>query len=245
MSDRATTIRRVTLTILSVLAFFVSILEPLTPTSISENTYRSNKSSFEGIPDAPLDLGSQKQFCEAFSDSNVQMSIAFKVFIKTLSKRNTNIFQTDDLNRGFRIEISPEGKLNAFIQSPDGNGPEKVLSVLANAVIKAKTFERVNITVGANVVTVQINDGVVVAQEGNFQPTCNHVLIGGGYDSTRTTIGEVQAAVRIQTTKPVLTFGLPVKTRSIGRIAFTLLLVILAWEFRKKLFVSNEKGIAK
>ena len=244
MSEQATTIRRGTLIALSVLAFFVSILEPIAPISISENTYRSNKSSFEGIPDAPLDLGSKQQFCEAFYLNNVQMSIAFKLFVKTLSKRNTNIFQTDDLNKGFRIEISPEGKLNAFIQSPDGYGPEKVLSVLANDVVKANTFEKVNITVRSKVVTVQINDGVVVAQEGNFQPTCNHVLIGGGYDSTRTTIGEVQAVVRIQIAKPVLTFGLPMKARGIARIAFTLLLLVLAWEFRKKLFSSNDEDIS-
>lgn len=241
MSDRTTTICRFSLMVLTLLAFFVSILEPLAPTSISENTYSSNKSSFEGIPDEPLDLGSKQQFCEAFYGGNSQMSIAFKVFLKTLSRRNTNIFQTDDLNTGFRIEISPEGKLNAFIQSPDGNGPEKVLSVLANDVIRAKTFERITISAGSNVVTVQINDGVAVAQEGNFRPTCNHVLIGGGYDSTRTAIGEVQAVIRIQTTKSVVTFGLPMKIRDVARIAFTFLLIGLAWEYRKKFFISNEK----
>ena len=179
MSDRASTIRRVTLIVLSLLAFFVAILEPLAPTSISENNYKSKKSSFEGIPDEPLDLGSNQQFCEAFYDSNVQMSIEFEVFLTTLRKRYTNIFQTDDLNSGFRIEVSPDGKLTAFIQSPDGNGPEKVLSVLAGDVIKVKTLTRVKITAYSNVVTVQLNDGAVVTQEGDFRPTCNHVLIGG------------------------------------------------------------------
>lgn len=243
MSDRASTIRRVTLIVLSLLAFFVAILEPLAPTSISENNYKSKKSSFEGIPDEPLDLGSNQQFCEAFYDSNVQMSIEFEVFLTTLRKRYTNIFQTDDLNSGFRVEVSPDGKLTAFIQSPDGNGPEKVLSVLAGDVIKVKTLTRVKITAYSNVVTVQMNDGAVVTQEGDFQPTCNHVLIGGGYDSSRTTIGEVQAAVRIQTTKSVVTFGLPMKTRDVARIVFTFFLIALAWEYRKKLFVSNKEGI--
>jgi len=243
MLDRYTSIRRVALIVLIMLSFFVSILEPLTPTSMSENVYKSKPSSFEGIPDEPLDLGANQNFCKAFNDSNVKIEIEFTVKIATLNKRNTNIFQTDDLNMGFRIEISSDGKLNAFVQSPDGGGPEKVLSVMASDVIKAKALTKVHVSAELNTLTVQVDDGEVTTREGNFQPTCNHVLIGGGYDGTRTTIGEVQAAVRIQTTKSVVTFGLPMKTRDVARITFTFLLITLAWEYRKKLFVSNKEGI--
>jgi len=243
MLNGSTTIRRVALIVLIMLAFFVSILEPLIPTSMSENVYKSKPSSFEGIPDEPLDLGSDQKFCRAFYDNHVKMEIEFNINVTTLSKRYTNIFQTDNLNMGFRIEISPDGKLIAFVQSPDGGGPEKVLSVLADEVIKAKTLTKINISVYTKTLTVQVDDGQVASREGYFRPTCNHVLIGGGYDGTRTTIGEVQAAVRIQTTKSVVTFGLPMKTRNVARIAFTFLLIALAWEYRKKLFVSNKEEI--
>lgn len=243
MLDRSTTIRRVALIVLIMLTFFVSILEPLTPSSMSENVYKSKPSSFEGIPDEPLDLGANQNFCKAFNDSNVKIEIEFTVKITTLKKRNTNIFQTDDLNMGFRIEISPDGKLNAFVQSPDGGGPEKVLSVMASDIIKAKALTKVHVTAELNTLTVQVNDGELATREGNFQPTCNHVLIGGGYDGTRTAIGEVQAAVRIQTTRSVVTFGLPMRTRGIARVVFTFLIFALAWDYRKKLFVSNDKGV--
>ena len=224
------------------LAFFVSILEVTTPiTSTSENTYKSKKSSFEGILDEPLDLGTNQTFCEAFNNRNVKMDINFTVNATTLSNQWTNIFQTDDLNSGFRIEISSDGIVSVLVQSPDG-GFEKFLGVQANGVVKAKTLTKIQISVYSNTLSVKIDDGVNAYVQGDFRPTCNRVLIGGGYDSTRTTIGDVQAVVRIRTLKFVITFGMPVKTREMARIIFTLLLVALACEYRKTLFKSNEIG---
>jgi len=243
MLDRTATIRRSAIIVFTLLAFFLSILEPLSPTSISENIYKSEKSAFKGIPDAPLDLGSDQKFCRAFYDNHIKMDLEFNINVTKLSKRYTNIFQTDDLNMGFRIEISPDGKLNAFVQSPDGGGPEKVLSVLANEVIKAKTLTKINISVYTKTLTVQLDDGQVASREGYFRPTCNHVLIGGGYDNTRTTIGDVQAIIRIQTKNSVTTFGLPMKTRGMARIVFSLLILGLSWEYRKKIFIFNDKEI--
>lgn len=245
MSDHATTNRRSVLVVLILLAFFVSILEPIASTNVSETIYKSMKSPLEGIADESLDLGSDQKFCRAFYDSNVKMDIDFTVNATILSKRYSNIFQTDDLNMGFRIEISPDGKLNAFVQSPDGGGPEKVLSVLANETIKDKISTKINISMYLNTLAVKINDGPIASQEGNFRPTCNHVLIGGGYDNTRTTIGDVRAVVRIQDSKLITTFGLSMRTRGIARILFTIFIICLAWEYRKKLFVINDKGIKK
>lgn len=234
--------RRVALFVLTMLAFFVSILEVTTPiTSTSENTYKSKKSSFEGILDEPLDLGTNQTFCEAFNNRNVKMDINFTVNATTLSNQWTNIFQTDDLNSGFRIEISSDGIVSVLVQSPDG-GFEKFLGVQANGVVKAKTLTKIQISVYSNTLSVKIDDGVDAYVQGDFRPTCNRVLIGGGYDSTRTTIGDVQAVVRIRTLKFVTTFGMPVKTREMARIIFTLLLVALACEYRKTLFKSNEIG---
>jgi hypothetical protein len=240
MRVRQMTNRRLVLIVLTYLAFFASILEPVQPTSELENTYRSIKSSFTGIPDAPLDIGSDQEFCRAFYQSNVKMDIDFTITVTKLSKRYTNIFQTDDLNSGFRIEIGQDGELTAFVQSPDGGGPEKVLSVLAYGVVKQKTLTRVHVSVYMNTLTVKIDDGAVASQQGNFQPSCNHVLFGGGYDNSRTTIGEVTAVVRIQTSgKTVTTFGFPMQTRGIARILFTLLLVGLIWEYRREIFALN------
>ena len=243
MLDRRMTNRRVVLIVLTLLAFFVSILEPVPRTSGSENVYKSLKSAFNGIPDVPLDLGSDQNFCRSFKDSNVKMNIDFTVKITTLDKRFTNIFQTDDLNAGLRIEISPDGKVNAFAASPDGGGPEKVLSVLANGVVKAKASSKISLSVISNTLTLQLNEGPIASREGNFQPTCNRVLIGGGYDNTRTTIGDVRATVRIQDSKLVTTFGLPMVARDTARILFTVFIVCLVWVSRKKIFMLNDKGI--
>ena len=228
--------RRVSLFALTMLAFFVSILELTTSTtSILENTYKSKNSSFVTIPDEPLDLGTNQNFCEAFYNPNVKMDIDFTVNATTLSNRWTNIFQTDDFNSGFRIEISSDGIVGAIVQSPDGEF-EDFLVAQANGLIKAKTLTKINISVSSNILTVKIDDGVDAYVQGDFRPTCNNVLIGGGFDSTRTTIGDVQAVVRIQALKLVTTFGMPVKAREIARIIFTLLMVGLACEYRKTLF---------
>lgn len=228
--------RRVSLFVLTILAFFVSILELNTSTtSILENTYKSKNSSVDRIPDEPLDLGTNQNFCEAFYNRNVKMNIDFTVNATTLSNRWTNIFQTDDFNSGFRIEISSDGIVGAIVRSPDGEF-EDYLGVQANGLVKAKTLTKINISVSSNILTVKIDDGVEAYLQGDFRPACNNVLIGGGFDSTRTTIGDVQAVVRIQALKLVTTFGMPVKAREITRIIFTLLMVGLACEYRKKLF---------
>ena len=234
--------RRVALLVLTAFAFFVSILEPIERiASVSENTYKSKKSSLEGIADEPLDLGPNQNFCEAFYNRNVKMNIDFTVDVTTLSNRWTNIFQTDDLNSGLRIEIGPDGVVGAVVQSPDG-GSVEFLGVQAKGVVKTQTLTKIAISVYPNNLTVKIDDGEDTYLEGNFQPSCNRVLIGGGFDSTRTTIGDVQATVRIETEELVTTFGMPMKTRTIARVVFTLLMVALAYEYRKELFKSNRIG---
>ncbi len=241
--DRLQICRRVVLFVLTVLAFFVSILELTTsPTSVLENTYKFKNSSSNRIPDEPLNLGTRQNFCEAFYNRNVKMDIDFTVNVTTLSNRWTNIFQTDDLNSGFRIEISSDGLLAALVRSPDGEF-EDFIGVQANGLVKAKTLTKINFSVSSKILSVKIDDGADADLYGDFRPTCNNVLIGGGYDSTRTTIGDVQAVVRIQALKLVTTFGFPVKAREIARIIFTLLMVGLACEYRKTLFKLSDTGI--
>lgn len=234
--------RRYVLLVLTVLAFFVSILEALPQIDISEYVNKTLKSPSGKMMYEPLDLGADQKFCRAFDDTKKSVDIDFVVNVTTLSNRYTNIFQTDDLNKGLRLEISPEGKLNAFVASPDGAAPDKVIGVLSNGVIKPNTQTKIRVSVYSNTVGLSIDGGPVVAQEANFLPSCNRVLIGGGYDSSRSAIGNVQATVNVQETKYKTTFGLPMQVRTIARIIFTLLLVAVLWEFRKKIFVAdNEK----
>jgi hypothetical protein len=242
MLDRCATNRRVVLAGLTLITFLLSILEPIPRTNVLENMYQSLKSPFVGLADEPLDLGSDQKFCRAFYDSRVKMDVDFMVNVTLVTERYANIFQTDNLNSGLRIEISPDGKLNVFVQSPDG-GPEKVVNILANGVVKSKALTKVIISVQQNVLTVQINDGPIAPLEGNFRPTCNRVLIGGGYDSNRTTFGGVRAVVRIQDSEIVTRFGLSLETRALARMLFTLLVVGHAWEYRKKLFVFTNREI--
>lgn len=226
---------------LTTVAFFGSILEPLPPTFVLEDTYTFKKSSLQGIPDEPLDLGYEQQFCEAFQNLNTKMDIEFSVNIRTLSNRFTNIFQTDDYNSGFRIEINSDGILAALVHSPNV-GSEQLLGAAANGVVKAKTLTKVYISVYPNTLSVKIDNGEYVSVMGDFRPTCNRVLIGGGFDRTRTTFGEVQAVIQIQKLKSVLPFGLPERAKDISRITFTLLLICVVWDYRKSLYEGKLRG---
>ena len=237
-------IRRYMLLVLTVLAFFLSILEALPQGGISKYVNKTLKSPINQMMFEPLDLGADHKFCRALDNTRERIDIDFTVNITTLSNRYTNIFQTDDLNKGLRLEINPEGKLNAFVSSPDGAAPDKVIGVLANGHIKTKTLTNVRVSIYSNTVELSIDDGPVVAQEANFSPLCNHVLIGGGYDNSRTTIGNVQTTVNVQDPKYKTTFGLPMQTRTIARVIFTLLLVAVLCEFRKNIFVQeNEEAL--
>lgn len=229
------------LAVVTTAAFFVSILEPIP--RVFEGNYQSQKSPFDGLADEPLDIGSNQMFCEAFYEGKANMEIDFTVTPTALRERFTNIFQTDDLNRGLRIEISPDGKLTGFVHSPDGTTPEKVVGILAGGSIRNRVTNSVFVSVQRGVIKLRVNDGPTSTQEGNFQPTCNRVLIGGGYDSSRATIGLVQASVRIQSSDFDLTFGLPKEIRTIARISFTLLLLAVVWEFRKNIFVTTKTSV--
>ena len=230
-------LKKIVITVLTVLAFFVSILDR--DRDVKENIYKPSTYLFKEIDGKPLDLGSDQKFCKAFVDPNVKMDIHFTVTAKGLAERYTNIFQTDDLNKGLRIEINPTGILAVHVQKSFELG--NYGSVVANEIIKAKTLTRINISVYLNTLTVQINDGLIASNNvADLRPTCDRVLIGGGYDSTRTTLGKVRAKVRIYTLESVTTFGLPMRTRGIARILFIVFTVGFAWQYRKKLFVFND-----
>jgi hypothetical protein len=169
------------------------------------------------------------------------MTIDLTVLARSLDGRYTNIFQTDDLNMGFRLEINPDGKLSAVVQSPDG-GPEKFIGVMADGTIKANKLSKVSVSVQSKILGLNVDDGPSAFLEGNFSPTCKRVLIGGGYDSTRSTIGDVRASVRSEEFVYVTTFGLPMKVRDVSRLFFTFFLFAFVWEFRKKLFVVSEES---
>ena len=232
-------IRRLIVLVFTALTFFGSTLEALPRQNASEYKNSTPKTLIEGMPNEPLDLGFDQKFCRAFYEKNEKIDIYFTVRITMLRNRYTNIFQTDDLNMGLRLEIGPDGELNAFVRSPDGYGPEKVIGVLSYGFIKANSVTKIHISVHSNTLSVNIGDGPDKVQKGNFQPSCNRVLIGGGYDGTRTTIGDVRAIVGIQNSDQVTTFGLPIRVRDITRILFLLLLFALACDNRKNLFVRS------
>jgi hypothetical protein len=234
--------RRSVLCFLTVLAFFVSILEPVPEIIWSDVEYTFLSSSSEGTMDKPLDLGSSQKFCRAFYESNQRIDIDFSVIATTLENRYTNIFQTDNVNMGLRLEINSEGELSALVHSPDG-GSEKLIGVVANGVIRPNVLTRIHVSVSQDSLEVNIDDGPVALLEGNLMPTCRRVLIGGGFDSSRTTDGEVRAKIHFGQIEFVTTFGLPMRARDTARILLTLLVIALVLEYRQKLFKLNDKRI--
>ena len=232
--------RRFVLCVLTVLAFFVSILEPVPEIIWRDEEYAFLSSSSEGAMDKPLDLGPSQTFCRAFYESNQRMDIDFSVLATTLENRYTNIFQTDNVNMGLRLEINPKGELSAVVQSPDG-GSEKVLGVVAKGVIRPDVLTDIHVSVSQYSLEVNIDDGPVAFLQGNFTPTCGRVLIGGGFDGSRTTVGEVRAVIHFGQIKFVTSFGIPMRARDIARILLTFLAIALVLEYRKKLFELNDK----
>ena len=236
--------RRQLICVIAILAFFGAILEPVPRTNqsnYSEETYKALESPFKGMPDEPLDLGSDQKFCRAFYNKTEKMTLQLSVLATDVGNRYTNVFQTDDLNMGLRLEINPEGKLSAVVQSPDG-GPENFIGVMANGVVRANELSNVSVSVFSKTLGLSVDGGPTAFLEGDFTPTCKRVLIGGGYDSSRNTKGVVRARVQFEKVTYLTTFGLPMRVRDISRILFSLLIVAIVWEFRRKLFVISEES---
>jgi hypothetical protein len=218
---------RILLTIMICVSFLGSILEPVDRIeSLVETSYTSLGT--------PLELGKIPALCEAFQRKNIEVRLIFKVKASSIEGRYTNIFQSDDLNSGFRIEIDQEGDPGLVINTSETSNSEFTVLMPRGVVLENQETEiEVMIFYGSKIqMTIGKEEPKVV--EGIFRPSCNRVQIGGGYDSTRSTIGIVQARIFIAATRVTANFGIPLSARKASRSLFTILLVALYLSNRKK-----------
>lgn len=228
--------KRLVILIVGSLSFLGAILEPeMRISEVAPISYKSTKSPFNGMPADPLDLGKNASFCRAFEDKNVTMEIHFDVYVAHQNGRYTNIFQTDDVNKGMRIEISSKGATGIVVRDASGSGGNSdFLAIEAKGLVPGNKWTRINVSIAKSRIQIGIDQEELVALDGSFEPSCERVLIGGGFDLTRTTIGQVRMEAIITTTKETLTFGLPMSVRGVARVLFTLMLLCLIVQHRKK-----------
>ena len=227
--------KRLVILIVGSLSFLGAILEP--EMRISEQapiSYKSQKSPLDGMPAEPLDLGMDTSFCRAFEDKNVTIEIHFDVYVEHRNGRYTNVFQTDDVNKGMRIEINSKGATGIIVGNTSGSGENSnFVGIEAKGLVPGNKWTRINVLIAKSRIQIGIDQEELVALDGSFEPSCEHVLIGGGFDVTRTTIGQVRMEAIITKSTETLTFGLPVSVSRVARVLFTLMLLYLFFKILK------------
>ena len=226
--------------VFSGLIFFLAALGPTqnVHTEMSK-TFESSSVPFKEIAYEPQSLGSLPSLCNGFSNENWELDLHFIVNASNLTGRYSNIFQTDDLNLGMRVEIDPKGNPSLVVNSRDSN-PDKFVSISPQGVILENQSTRIKITVRNSIIEIKVGDYVPAVLEGFFTPTCNNIVIGGGYDDTRATLGRVEGQITSRRTVVTANFGIPMGMRTSARYTFNLIIVYWLYTYWK---VSKSKRL--
>jgi len=120
----------------------------------------------------------------------------------TISKTGTyqNLLQTDDLNNGLRLEMSPDFNIGLII----GNAMDADFSVMDFGRIKDLDRElEFSILLQGEEVRAVIN-GLKSSVRSPTRAACANLLVGQGYDESRTYGGKIVASFRSTFDAPVL-----------------------------------------
>jgi hypothetical protein len=120
----------------------------------------------------------------------------------TISKTGTyqNLLQTDDLNNGLRLEMSPDFNIGLII----GNATDADFSIIDFGQIKDINRELVfSIFLQGEDVLVEIN-GLKSSVRLPTRAACANLLVGQGYDASRTYAGKIVVSFETTFDAPVL-----------------------------------------
>ena len=137
-----------------------------------------------------VDYSQQHTICDVLSQENGKIEIAFTAKQYEIGTYQ-DFFQTDDLNLGIRIEREPSGTVSLIIAQIDGTFvgtgvalDSRQLALFGKATIKS-TGEYSLVVNGVS------NKGRAAI----FRPSCDHLLVGQGFNSERRWKGESKVQV--------------------------------------------------
>ena len=181
---------------MGVVALAAILVFPALVRLLPTQTVVQSTSSYSYTGDV-IELDARPDICSAL-DLDKSLEIKIDGTINKLINYQ-NLFQTDDENRGMRLEINEAGVWGLLIASSSKDGYDVVVG-------------STQLQPGPFSMTIQITDGREVGIVTNqieqrrmlesLNPTCNSTTIGTGYDSSRKTDGSIEVSFTLGEVAP-------------------------------------------
>lgn len=196
----------------------------------------------------PVSLGALPDVCDGLADGkSVKIGVA-----GTIDKlvNYQNFFQTDNENRGIRVEVDESGAVALLVAS---DSPDGFDAVVAPTIISAGTVSLEFLITNGTELSVLANQQKETTNSSSLRPLCNNVVIGAGFDSSRTTLGSIVVTFTVVEEIPrfVPTFvveGLnnsPLRTILLGLLTYSLLMATMNlsiyWQAKRASTSSEEE----
>lgn len=175
----------------------------------------------------PLTLGAIPDLCAGLSRGK-SLEVRVTGTIDQLVNYQ-NFFQTDDENRGIRVEVNDSGAVALLVASDSSDGFDAVVapSFLEEGPV-ALTFVIKN---GTGLKVLQ-NSADKSTTSDSLRPSCNNVRIGSGFDSSRVTLGSIVVTFTVTEDVPrfIPTFivevlnSSPLRTILLGLLTYSILM---------------------
>lgn len=178
----------------------------------------------------PIEAGPLTKICDAIRDG-AQLVIRLSGTLDDL-RNYQNLMQTADQNGGIRIEIDQSGSIALLIAD---RSELTFLAVPATGTVVPGRFRAtVNVMDGKNV-SFQVGTSLATGRSETLQPSCSKIVVGYGYDSSRTTAGRYRAEFSVlekqhKFISPAVQRGLKnefLRSLALGVLVFCVILVAL------------------
>lgn len=145
----------------------------------------------------PILLGERREICEAVS-ANRTVIINVRGRINEL-RNYQNLFQTGSQNAGIRVEIDDRGTVGLIV----ANRSELTFASLASSgTITPGRIQMRFVLRDGKLMTNQVGASISTGILADPQPTCNDVVVGYGFDSSRRTDGNYRIDITTFTERP-------------------------------------------
>jgi hypothetical protein len=172
--------------VLAVLMLLSCLLFLLMPTFLGllpREQVRTNSINvhFDGTPTR---LGSRDKICRAVADHRA-LVVSVRGTINEL-RNYQNLFQTSSLNSGIRVEIDETGTVGMVVANESDLG---FAALLGAGTVTPGPIRMVFAITNANSMVVRVGKSSSRADLVGPRPACDNIVIGLGYDESRTTSG--------------------------------------------------------
>ena len=127
-------------------------------------------------------IGARQDICQLIQTGRNRLFVQVSATLDSLSDY-PNLFQTDDYNAGFRIEVGDNGMIGIVIASKGATND--LLGLPAAQVAQGIPFLLEVEFMSAGFLRLRLNQQQWKTIEGEFTPSCNNIKSGEGFTSER------------------------------------------------------------